>query len=308
MPLFIVISMNVLFPVKLNTFYQLVEKVFQRVRFPLRFSNFSKRMYGNFTHVFLLVYKEKLNLSYRRFVQVCDEVNLQRMLCIKRIPHYSTLCKFLNKVDKVLFERMVRACRTILNLKGIEASIDGTGFSNTNPSHYYQHRIDGVKVKNYTRTTLLTDNKTKLVLDIRTHSNHANETLDFKPLVKNLSKSLKTVLADKGYDSMSNREYCWNNGINVHIPLRDFKQSRLKYGLKPAFRKKRYKASKLFNAQTYKRRALIESINSAIKRTLGSWVCSRKPANQQKQVTIKAIAYNIEQTTRLIKINIQITS
>jgi transposase len=300
--------MNMLYPVKLNTFYQLVEKVFNEVRFPLRFSNFSKRMYGNFTHVFLLVYKEKLNLSYRRFVQVCEEVNLQRMLCIKRIPHYTTLQKFLQKIDKVVFERMVRACKKILNLQDIEASIDGTGFSNTNPSHYYTNRIDGVKVKNYTRTTLLADNKTKLVLDLRTHSDNTNETTDFIPLVKNLSKSLKTVLADKAYDSMSNREYCWANGISVHIPLRDFKNSRLKYGLTPHFKKKRAKASKLFNPTAYKRRALIESINSSIKRTLGSWVCSRKPNNQQKTITIKTIAYNIEKISNTIKITLLINA
>lgn len=299
--------MNVLYPVKLNTFYVLVEKVFNEVRFPLRFSNFSKRMYGNFTHVFLLVYKEKLNLSYRRFVQVCDEVNLQRMLRIKQIPHYTTLQKFLQKIDKTVFERMVRACKKILNLKDIEASVDGTGFSNTNPSHYYTSRIDNVKVKNYTRTVLLTDNKTKLILNVKTHSDNTNETLDFIPLVKNLSKSLKTVLADKAYDSMNNRKYCWANGISVHIPLREWLQYRQGYGHKSHFTKKRYKASKLFNAQTYKHRSLIESVNSSIKRTLGSWVCNRKPNNQQKTVTIKAIAYNIEHIERLIKITINLT-
>lgn len=283
----------------------MVEKVFNLVRFPLRFSNFSKRMYGNFTHVFLLVYKEKLNLSYRRFVQVCDEVNLQRMLCIKRIPHYSTLCKFLEKVDKTVFERMVRACRKLLNLKSIEASIDGTGFSNTNPSHYYQHRIDGVRVKNYTRTTFLTDNKTKLILNVKTHSNHANETLDFLPLVKNLSKSLKTILADKAYDSQANREYCWQNNIENHIPVRQYKSEQHLYGRKITYKNgHRRKATKLFNPQAYKRRALIETVNSSIKRTLGSWVCNRKPNNQQKNVTIKALAYNIEQTAKLTKISI----
>ncbi|MDO8537405.1 MAG: hypothetical protein Q7S21_00810, partial [archaeon] len=34
----------------------------------------------------------------------------------------------------------------------------------------------------------------------------------------------------------------------------------------------------------------------------GSWVCSRKPQNQQKQTTIKAIAYNLEIIGRTIKV------
>jgi len=58
----------------------------------------------------------------------------------------------------------------------------------------------------------------------------------------------------------------------------------------------------LFDKSKYNYRALIESVNSAIKRTLGSYVCSRRADNQQKQVTIKAIAYNLELIGRAIKL------
>lgn len=294
--------MTVLYGIKVNSFYKLVEQVLFEVRFPLRFSTFSKKMYGNFVHVFLLVYKEKLNVSYRRLVEICDENNLQRMLCIKRIPHFTTLQKFLQKINKTVFEKMVRACHKILSLKNIEASVDGTGFSNTNPSHYYSKRVDGVEVKNFTKTVFLTDNKTKLVLNIRTHSDRSSETLDFIPLVRDLVKVLKTVIADKGYDAKTNREYCWSNNIDVHIPVREWKQNRKGFGHKPHLSKHAKKAVKLFKKNVYNKRALIESVNSAIKRTLGSYINSRKPENQQKQTTIKALAYDIETMNRIIKI------
>ena len=295
--------MNALYPIELSGFYKLCIRVLEEVRFPLRFFYRSKKMYNNFVHVFLLVYRERLNVSYRRFVEIADENKLQRMLCIKRIPHYTTLQKFMQRIDKKLFEKMVRACRKLLNLKEVTASIDGTGFSNTNPSHHYIKRVDGVKVKNYTKTLFLSDNKTKLILNIRTHSDHSSETLDFIPLVRELKKILSCVLADKGYDSKANRRYCWDNGIEVHIPVREWKQHRQKYGLEPFLKSKcRKKAAKLFDKSKYNYRALIESVNSAIKRTLGSYVCSRRADNQQKQVTIKAIAYNLEQVNRAIKI------
>jgi len=295
--------MNALYPIELSGFYKLCIRVLEEVRFPLRFFYRSKKMYNNFVHVFLLVYRERLNVSYRRFVEIADENKLQRMLCIKRIPHYTTLQKFMQRIDKKLFEKMVRACRKLLNLKEVTASIDGTGFSNTNPSHHYIKRVDGVKVKNYTKTMFLSDNKTKLILNIRTHSDHSSETLDFIPLVRELKKILSCVLADKGYDSKANRRYCWDNGIEVHIPVREWKQHRQKYGLEPFLKSKhRKKAAKLFDKNKYNYRALIESVNSAIKRTLGSYVCSRRADNQQKQVTIKAIAYNLEQVNRAIKI------
>ena len=147
--------MSVLYPIRVSGFYKLCLRVFGEVRFPMHFSNFSKKMYGNFTHCFLLVYREKLNVSYRRFVEIANENNLQRMLCIKRVPHFTTLQKFLQKIDKSVFEKMVRACHKLLSLKDVEASVDGTGFSNTNPSHYYMKRVDGKKARNYTKTMFL---------------------------------------------------------------------------------------------------------------------------------------------------------
>ena len=294
----------ILYPIKYNNFYQLVERVCFEVRLPFRFSNFSKKMYGNFVHVFLCVYKEKLNLSYRRFVEVCKENNLQRMLCIKRIPHFTTIQKFVQRMSKELFEKLVHACTKLLNLKNIVAAIDGTGFSNTNPSHYYQKRIDGKEVKNYTKTMFLADVKTKIILGVQTQSDHTHETNHFKPMVKQLANCLKTVLADKGYDSMSNRKYCWTKGIDIHIPFRKFSGQQRKYGLKEKYSATRRRALKKFDKQTYNQRALIESVNSAIKRTLGGYVRARNASNQQKTVTIKALAYNIERINQTIRISI----
>ena len=161
--------MNALYPIRISGFYNLCTRVFEEIKFPVQFSNFSKKMYGNFVHTFLLIYKEKLNVSYRRFVQIASENHLQHMLGIKRIPHFTTLQKFMQRINKRIFEKMVRACGKLLNLKDVEASIDGTGFSNTNPSHHYLKRVDGAKVKNYTKTLFLTDNKTKLILNVKTH-------------------------------------------------------------------------------------------------------------------------------------------
>ena len=292
-----------LYPIRVNNFFDLVEKLCWLANMKNTKSVFSKKMYGNIKLAFLVCYREKLNVSYRRFVEICEENNVQRMLCIKRMPHYTTLQKFVQRIDKKLFEKMVRACRKLLNLKDVTVSIDGTGFSNTNPSHHYLKRIDGVRVKNYTKTVFLADNKTKLVLNIRTHSDHASETLDFIPLVKELKKTITCILADKGYDSKANRRYCWDNRIEVHIPVREWKQHRQRYGLEPFLKSKyRKKAAKLFDKNKYAYRSLIESVNSAIKRTLGSYVCSRRADNQQKQVTIKTIAYNLEVIGRVIKL------
>ena len=256
-------------------------------------------MYNNFVHCFLLVYKERLNVSYRRFVEIAEENNLQRMLCIKRIPHFTTLQKFMKKLDKKLLERMVRACRKLLKLKNIDASIDGTGFSNTNPSHYYTKTINGKSVKNYTKTVFLADNKSKIILNVRTHSKNIHETNDFIPMVSELKRILRSILADKGYDSMRNRKFCINNNIEVHIPFREYSRTRKQEFCRKS---KRKSMEERFDRGKYRYRVIIESVNSAIKRTLGGYVNSKLGEMQEKQVIVKVLAYNLERISRKIKI------
>jgi transposase len=288
--------MKCIYEVKVNSFYQLIEKLCWISNIKNTKSVFSKQMYGNIKLTFLVAYKEKLNCSYRRFVEICEENNIQHMLCLKRIPHFTTLQKFVARTNKKIFEKLVNACRKLLKLKNIEASIDATGFSNTNPSHHYCKRINK-HVKNYTKTTFITDNKTKLILNVKTVSDHTHDTKFFKPMIKEIKKSLKLMLADKGYDSQQNRKYCLENNIEIHIPFRQWSKTRKQEFNIPS---KRMLAEKRFDKNKYNKRSVIEAINSAIKRTLGSYVLARDASQQQKQVTIKALTYNIERMGRII--------
>ena len=262
-------------------------------------STFSKKMYGNFVHVFLLVLKQRLKLSYRRLEQIASEMLLQRMLCIKRIPHYTTMQKALQRLSKSVLERLVRACHSLLDMKRMLTAIDGTGLSNTNPSHYYIKRIDGVKVRNYTRTVLLADLESKLVLNVKSSSDYKAETRSFIPLVRELKQALKCVLADKGYDASSNRQYCESIGVEHHIPVRCFSKSRHQEFGTPD---KRALQAKSFDERKYRQRVLVESTISAIKRAYGSWVCSRKPVNQQKEAALKVLAYNLGHMGKKIRV------
>ncbi len=295
--------MSALIPIATSDFYKLCLRVCAQARLPLHRYYRSKKMYNNFVHVFLLVLKQRLGVSYRRLEHLATEFNLARMLCIKRIPHFTTIQKALQRLSKSLLERMVKACHSLLGLKGMLSAVDGTGFSNTNPSHYYIKRIEGTSVKNFTKTVLLADLDSKLVLNVKSTSDYRNETLFFIPVVSELKHALKCVLADKGYDAASNRLYCDSINVEHIIPVREWRQGRLGYGHKQSIHgKARRRAARLFDAQAYKRRALVESVISAVKRPFGAWVSSRKPLNQQKEVTIKMLAYNLEVMGRRIKV------
>src|SRR3989344_5851966 len=262
--------MNALIPIRTSDFYNLCLVVLDHTKLPYYKTIRSKKMYGNFVHVFLLVLKQRLKVSYRRLALLASEFNLQRMLCIKRVPHFTTIQKALQRLSKSLFEKLVRACHSLLDMKGMLSAIDGTGFSNTNPSHYYMNRIDGVKVRNYTKTVLLADLDSKLILNVKSTSDYQNETLSFIPLVGELKHALKCVLADKGYDSSRNRNYCDELGIGHHIHHRKFSKSRHQEFGTPD---RRALQNKNFDEHLYRRRALVESTISAIKRAYGSSAC-----------------------------------
>lgn len=297
--------MNGLYEIRVSPFYKLCLRVFEEVRFPMRFSNFSKRMYGNFTHVFLLVLKERLNVSYRRFVEIAQETGLIRILCVKRVPHFTTLQKFLQRINKQVFRCMVRACSKLLNVLKADASIDGTGFSLINPSAHYLKRINGAIPKTPLKTSYIVDNKHRIVLNVDAHADNRHDNRDFLPMVKEIKCILEKLKADKGYDAEINIKYCRENNIQPMIPTKLWKQTFQRYGLKPKIGgKNRRWMFENFNENEYHKRSVAESMISAIKRTLGHAIHARNPKNQEKTAILKALAYNIEVINRKIKITL----
>ncbi|MFH0970635.1 MAG: hypothetical protein V1776_04215, partial [Candidatus Diapherotrites archaeon] len=68
--------------------------------------------------------------------------------------------------------------------------------------------------------------------------------------------------------------------------------------------KLRKKMHENFDQKEYAQRNIVESINSAIKRTLGGFVGSRSSGNQEKQALLKALTYNLEIINRKITLTI----
>lgn len=288
--------LNILQPISFNAFYKQVQRVFSEVRLPFHFSKYSNKIYNNFVHVYLLILKERHKCSYRRLTELLNDVNILRMLGIQKLPHFTTLQKFINKIDKSILQKLVMACHKLVNSNKMIVAVDSTGFINVNPTYYYLNRC-GIRppYKNFTQTSILVDTNTKLVLNIMTNSHRKNDTQSFIPLIDALKSNILRALADKGYDSMELRKYCWENNITVHIPFRKF----------PGYltvSDNRIKAMKRFRTKSYNKRSIVESVISAIKRTTGGFVTATKQDNQQKQVILKVLTYNLEKLSRNEKV------
>lgn len=219
------------------------------------------------------------------------------------------MSRFLKKFDKEILRKMIRACARIINVFESKSVIDSTGFSLTNPSHYYLKRINGKSPKNFVKTTLVVDANTKIVLNAESHSKNVHDINDFIPLLNELKGVTKSILADKAYDSTNVLEFCKLKNISPMIPVREWKNFRDKYGAKPHIGGKlRKKMHKNFDQKEYFQRNIVESINSAIKRTLGGFVSSRLSGSQEKQALLKALTYNLEIINRKITLTINVRS
>ena len=117
---------------------------------------------------------------------------------------------------------------------------------------------------------------------------------------------LKTVLADKAYDSEENLRFVLKElKAKAQIPTRDYPNSRLGYGHKACIGGKlRRRMFNTLDLHNYHQRSLIESVISSIKRLYGASVNSRLPNTQEKQAILKTLTYNIKKTKHLLKITI----
>ena len=119
---------------------------------------------------------------------------------------------------------------------------------------------------------------------------YVNDNRDFGPLLDKTAAvaGLKRVVADRGYDSEKNHLLCASIGAIAVIPARNADV--------PVWRTHgvhRKDAKRSFDWKSYRRRSLIETVNSVEKRLQGSYVSSRKGWTQKKELCLVDIVYDI---------------
>ena len=110
---------------------------------------------------------------------------------------------------------------------------------------------------------------------------------------REIISKFKIIIGDKGYDSEENHVTDKKHGLLAIIPVRNKDV--------PIHRTKgeNRKRMKRHLPEEYKRRSIVETAHSAIKRKGGSFVRSRIPQLAEKEIALKIIAYNIKRTVIL---------
>ena len=224
---------------------------------------------------------------------------LRLFLQLIRIPHYTTLQKFTNRINTALLERIISSFILFTCTRHIFTGIDSTGFKVTHASEYY---TNGAKVrKKYVKLSIGADVLKQIICNIkvrRAPTRHDN--IDFKPVITRISKikPLSAVVADKGYDNEENH-------VHVREKLDGYSIIPPRYEQVPIWKTRgryRKEMKRGYNKILYHQRNKDETIVSVIKRLFGEHITSRLIRMQNRELTFRCIEYNVHRMVKLLVI------
>jgi transposase len=278
-----------------------VEIVLRRSAWPEHSNKKSNHVFTQHQLIIMLVLRQRLSKSYREFIswlKVMDGV--VRELGMEYLPHFTTLQKFAQRVDQGRLECLMAMIAKRHSHGDATVAVDSTGFSCGYASQYFIHTIsvkrsegdrmiDRAVTRHVKQQAVIdVDNQMILALFFRYGPNN-----DFRDAVPVLAKAastfdIRTVLADKGYDSEEIRRFIIKEmRAETQIPTRRPQKRAVEiHGMY-----RRSQAS-TFDESVYHQRSLVETMHSVSKRIMGEAVRARAQDSQWKELVVRGIAYN----------------
>ncbi len=114
-------------------------KICQRMCIPLYLSRFSRKDFTLWQHIALVALMQRIRKSYREYVNdyLTTTERLLDVLGLPKIPHFTTIEKFLLRVPGTLLERVIGGFIGLTRIRWQLFSPDSSGFSPHHASHYY---------------------------------------------------------------------------------------------------------------------------------------------------------------------------
>ena len=269
-------------------------------KIPLHFSIFSNKIYSNFNHIFLLVYKQFRKFTFEELMtDLEDNITLKVYLGLKKLPHYTTLVKFAQRLPMAILDKLLIAFKTLVPIPK-KVAIDATGISLDNASQHYCKRIGKPYQKRpFMKTTFIVDIEHYLILVCRQRKRARHDTKDAKPAITKLAKHYTPEIfyGDRGYDDNSIFEQCFEE-LKAYPLIFQKNQDVPKHRKSGAYRKM---TCDVFDYGEYLQRNKIETCNSMFKRRFGSNVKARLDKTQKISILLRVIAFNIDRLIRLGK-------
>jgi hypothetical protein len=225
---------------------------------------------------------------------------LRMFLNLSRIPHFTTLQKFTNRITGTILERIISSFILLTTVKRIFLGIDSSGFKPSHASQYYTER-SGLRKKWIKKLSVgAADMLKQIICTIKIRrAPKRHDNIDFQPIMTRTSeiRPLSIAVCDKGYDSEKNhvlvreglKAYSIIPARYPHVPICMRTHGRYRKQMKRGYSK-----------PLYNQRNKDETIMSVIKRLFGEHVTSRLVRTQNRELSFRCIAYNMHRLTNLI--------
>jgi len=276
-------------------------ELFRISKLPLYFSKYSNKIYSNYNHIFMLVYKQFRRFTYEELLtDLSSNKELRTYLGLNRLPHYTTLIKFVKRLPTSVIQKLVIAFKKLIPSPK-KVAIDATGFSLDNASLHYASRIGlPIKKRPFMKATFIVDIQSYIILLCRFRKKPRNDTKDAKPMIKKLAKHYKPAIfyGDRGYDDNNIFKLVFEEldayplilQKNLHVP---------KHRKSGEYRKI---TCDVFDYGEYLQRNKIETTNGMVKKRFGSNTKSKVGKIQKIDLLLRVVAYNIDRLLRISKV------
>ncbi|SEP02518.1 Transposase DDE domain-containing protein [Halogranum amylolyticum] len=195
------------------------------------------------------------------------------------LPSPPTLCKAFDRISMSVCRVLLRQSAQ-LHDPSKHGAIDATFYERSAASRHYcqrpSYRVQKLKV------TKLVDTDSQAVLDVHCSTNREGSDSDLaEQIARRNAGDLRSLAADKGYDKEALRENLRELGIRPLIKHRIFAPYDHAHNAR-------------IDEQRYNQRSMTETVNSAVKRSLGFAVRARSWFREFREIALMCEVYNIK--------------
>ena len=275
--------------------------LFHSSNVPMHFNKTGYKDFTNYQRIVLIVLYRRENKSIRDFLVWLKESKWGSWLGLKRTPKRSTFHDWLALFDNKLISKMINLSIDNSNLK--VTAIDGSGIETNFKSSYYKKRLKefGKRVKNsYHKLDIIVDvYGKKQIIDYSFLLKNRNDSFVAKKMLKKIRFRNCKILADKGYPDFEFVDICKQQENNFISPPKKYREKCRHNNFKRERKIRNYESNKTI----YRRRVIVESVFSSLKRKQGLKLRSRLCMMKKREMGWHILFYNIRRNIEFDETN-----
>jgi IS5 family transposase len=281
--------------VGLVQFAQLAREVAEAA-LPSYRSKYSKRRFTQPQLLAILCLMRFEDWTFREAeVRLAEHRELREALRLTPVPDYSTLSRFLQRLEPMLWEAVLEETirRSGLGRRpAVTAALDATGLAPGRVSTFLVRRVrdsGAFPWRRWTKWLVVAETRHRFLLAQHAKEGPINDSASLRPLAAQAHDRvpLARLLADAEFDSERNHRFLREQlGADSIIPAKRGKKDWRVQGIRAQMRAE-------FPRQLYSARAQIECLFSVAKRKLSRRAPGRSFPTQRLQALLLGLAYNI---------------